>query len=173
VRAELERVAGKQAGAQEADRRAQRERLADLDRRIDQAAENILLAPADVRDGLTAKLRQWEADRAALARELADQEAGATARQSAVAEVGEALDALARLEDVVADADPEAVRDVLASVVESVTLKFEHGRQYKNGARRTHLAGIEIELLPAVKEYLLGSAGQTPRRSSAGRPGRG
>jgi site-specific DNA recombinase len=170
MRAELECVAGETAMAQEADRQALRDRLAELDRRIDQGAENILLAPAGVRDRLTVKLQQWEADRATVARDLANAEAGVTARRSDAAEVGEALDALGRLEDVVTDAEPEAVRDVVASVVESVTLRFAHGRPRKNGARRAHLAGIELELLPAVRDYLFGTTPRTPGRSPA-RPG--
>ena len=44
--------------------------------------------------------------------------------------------------------DPETVRDAFANVLDSVRLKFTHGRQLKNGSRRTYLDKIEVDLLP-------------------------
>jgi DNA invertase Pin-like site-specific DNA recombinase len=164
LRGEVDAAARAEQDVTEGARGQLRDRIADLDRRIDRGAENLLLCPPAVRDRAAAKLTDWQAERDQLARDLMALEAAAENRQGTAARVAEALGVLATLEESVAAAtaagDLEAVRDLFAGVVREIRLQFRHGRQLRNGSRRTWLAAVQVDLLPEVS-YLLSSRTRT------------
>jgi hypothetical protein len=154
LRAEVEELAREQADAGAADRQRLRDRLAELDRRIDQGAENLLLCPREVRDRAAAKLKDWQEEREQLARELARMDMAAEDGAAFTAQAAAALEALANLEERIATAPPDVAREVLSGLVQKVTLHFDHSTKWGPKRARAVLDYIDIELRPEVSELL-------------------
>jgi DNA invertase Pin-like site-specific DNA recombinase len=155
LRAECGKLAKEQAKDDGRERQRLRDRVADLDRRIDQGTERLLLVPADQVDKAAGKLRQWRDERDGVARELSRLESAAENGKQFMGRVTAALDALKQLEGSIAEAPAESARDLLAGLVGKVTLRFDHSRPLKRG-RRTELEGVEVELVPEMS-HLLGT----------------
>jgi hypothetical protein len=154
LRAELEEQARQQAEARADDGRRIRDRLAELDKQIDTGTERLLIVPPELQARAAAKLSAWQEERDRLARELADVDAAAAAGEEFVTRVVEALYTIQRLEAELSGADPERARDVLACVVESVTLHFRHGKPRKDGGRRTQWTEYELRWVPDFAAYM-------------------
>jgi DNA invertase Pin-like site-specific DNA recombinase len=114
--------------------RTMRGQLADLDRKIDQGAERLLAAPADLTEMLTAKLREWQEQRGRLQRELeALERVQPTGDPEALVE--RAIARLAQLRDWLNQCDPARLREVIRQAVSKVECWFEHapyGRREKS-----------------------------------------
>jgi DNA invertase Pin-like site-specific DNA recombinase len=162
LRAEIEAVALEQSATSRGDVERLRTRLGEMDARLDQGTTNLLLCPAGARPRAAAKLAEWEAERTALATELANIQTAADRDEGIAASVADALAAMNRLGETVTEGDPVAVRDLFARVAEGVTLHFKYGQQLKHGRRRTYLASLSVDLLPEIS-HLLGKGWRTHR----------
>jgi DNA invertase Pin-like site-specific DNA recombinase len=133
-------------------------RIAELDRLIDQGTERLLLVPNDMIDKATAKVRDWQAERQGLSSELARLEAVAENAGQFTAEVRAALEQLQQLEEFIHAAPPDQVRNALMRLVRKITVHFEHGKRLagKHDRRRTTVEHLDIELTPEFS-YLLGT----------------
>jgi hypothetical protein len=60
----------------------------------------------------------------------------------------DALHTIQRLEEELAGASPERARDILTSLVESVTLTFHYGKARKNGQRETRWTEYAVRWVP-------------------------
>jgi site-specific DNA recombinase len=160
LRAEVEALAGEEGRARDAERERLAARVEELDRQIDQGAERLLLCPPEALDRAAAKLKAWQAERDEAGRALALLDEAVESSQRFATRVLGALEALGRLEDLIATAPPAAARDALAGLVSKITLKFEHGEEVGGGRRRTVLDSLEVDLLPEAV-HLLGTGAST------------
>lgn len=114
-------------------------RLADLDRKIDRAESNILMADdPDLVAGLIAKLRGMKDERASVAREVQ-----AAKREKTTPEkmVEAALDRVYDLSNALKSGDPLEVKHGLSLLIEGVMLNYTR----EHGERNYTLAGGRIE----------------------------
>jgi hypothetical protein len=162
LRAEVER----QAGLQEGDRAAERQRVQAavdaLGRQIAQGNRNLAVLPEDRLPGVIEQVRAWEAERAALVRELARHEAAAELQADYAEHVAAALERVRHLEEIIRTAPANDVRDALAGLVERVTLYFDYGPPRRNGNRPPILTSLEVQM----REEAAGLLGQELRRSA-------
>jgi site-specific DNA recombinase len=158
LQADFAALAREHVSEGEAELQRLRDRLAELDRRIDQGAENLLLCPQSVRDRAAAKLEQWQTERSRVAREILTLETAAENRDGTAVRAAELLEVAARFQESVElamrEGDRAKVRDCFAFFTESVRLEFKHGRELRNGSRRTYLAKLEVDLLDDVAQLL-------------------
>jgi site-specific DNA recombinase len=154
LRAEVEA----QAGRDEGERRAERERLqaaaAQLARQVEQGNRNLALLPPDRIPGVVAQVRAWEAEREALARELARLDAAAEVQADYARHAAEALAQLRDLQEVIRAAAPEDVRNALGGLIEKISLFFEYGPPDKGGYRPTTLTEFEVTMRPEAAGLL-------------------
>jgi hypothetical protein len=104
-----------------------RREIDDLDRKIDQGAARALEAPADLLPILYGKLEAWRGDRDRLKADLetlACRQAGPNRKNGS--EIDETIDALRDLSKAFRDAEPEDIRELLASIVTRIELHFTH-----------------------------------------------
>jgi hypothetical protein len=158
----VERQAGRQEEDHQADRNRLRARLGELDAQIEQGNRNLARLPADLLDGVIASVRQWKEERDGLARELAKLEAAAEVEADYGRHVAEALGQVQRLQEIVREAPPDAVRDALAGLVEKITLEFGYGPPRRNGCRPSFVTAIEVQL----REEAAGLLGEKLRRAA-------
>ena len=105
-----------------------RREIETLDRKVDNAEEAVLDAPANSRAGLYRKLEQFNSDRDRLKAELQS----LTSRQATVnrkdgSEIDQAIEALQRLREAFNEARPEDRKELLSTVVSRIELNFDHG----------------------------------------------
>jgi DNA invertase Pin-like site-specific DNA recombinase len=163
LRAEVER----QAGLQEGDRAAERQRaqaaVDALDRQIVQGNRNLAVLPEDRLPGVIEQVRAWEAERAGLVLELARHDAAAELQADNAEHVAAALQRVRDLEEIIRTAPANDVRDALAGLVERVTLYFDYGKPRQgNGFRPAILTSLEVQM----REEAAGLLGQELRRSA-------
>jgi site-specific DNA recombinase len=162
LRAEVER----QAGQQEEDRTADRQRLQTaldtLDRQIAQGNRNLAILPPDRLPGVVAQVRAWEGERNDLARQLARLEAAAEVQADYARHVTAALEQVRHLQEIIRTAPSNAVRDALAGLVDRITLYFDYGPARKNGFRPAILTSLEVRM----REEAAGLLGDQLRQSA-------
>jgi site-specific DNA recombinase len=165
LRAEVERLTSQEEGDKEVERRRLTEALAELDAKINQGNENLLLLPSDRHPVLLTKLKEWEGRRAELARELSRFEAAADVHADYAQQVAAALEQVQHLEEKIRESPPDKVRDALAGLVERITLQFDYKPAFKNGNRPAVLTSLEVQLREEASG-LLGDNLRSPARST-------
>ncbi len=123
-------------------RGVQHRKLARLSADIDKAADRLLRTDDDLMDILLPRLREMRQDRDRVASELNSQK-----RQNNVADVdrivSESLSWLNEVNDVIRQGTPQERRDVLLSLVDTITVEFE---QEQRGSRTfSKITGAVIE----------------------------
>ncbi len=143
----------------EVDVKPIRKRIEDLDRQIDQGAERIFSAPEGLVPKLYAKLDQLRAERDELQRRVngaeRQQNGSATDRTQ---EIEAAIDALRSLRDTFAEADPEHVQELLASLVARIELHFQHKTVGKRTRSTFRHGTIFVRPDPALSSLMYTSA---------------
>ena len=110
------------------DRRRLKAEIEKLDRKIDQGAERVLEAPAEIVPTLYRKLEEFKAGRDQLHRELQSLSAAQAKRNgNDGAEVDRAIETLKNLGEALSKARPEDSKELLASIVSKIELHFEPG----------------------------------------------
>jgi DNA invertase Pin-like site-specific DNA recombinase len=136
VEAEMERRLQEERDGGEDERLWQR--VAALDRDIDQGNANLARLPADVLPGVVAKVRQWEAERNEARERLRELEGGASQSKAVL---DEARRQLWRLREALEGDDLEAqavvVREVVSKVEVCFTKETTHGRRSASGKGRS------------------------------------
>ena len=117
-------------------------KLTRLNADIDKAADRLLRADDDLMDILSPRLREMRQDRDRVASELNNQK-----RQNSTADadriVAESLSWLNEVNDVIRQGSPQERRDVLLSLVDTITVEFE---QEQRGTRTfSKITGAVIE----------------------------
>jgi site-specific DNA recombinase len=156
LRAEIRRRVRTNRGDDPAQAKRLRQQIADLDRRIDQGNERFLTAPADLAEGLAAKLREWRGQRDKL--QAVMESLGAPKRQEAgdlEAKVDRAMDMLHRLQEALHKADPARLREVIGHMVAKVECWFEHVRKVKRTDCELSRGLIHLRLDVAVIRVVL------------------
>jgi hypothetical protein len=131
-----------------------RRQVDELDRKLDSGAERIFAAPAALVSTLTAKLEELRQQRETLAAKLAaaskpvepDDEKHRQAQALAGIEV------LRNLRGSFAEARPDDLRQLLASIITRIDLRFKHEVQGKK-TRHWFVDGT-IALRPAISAHL-------------------
>jgi DNA invertase Pin-like site-specific DNA recombinase len=166
LKAECMALAKEQTKGDDRERQRLRDRIAALDRQIDAGTERLLTIPADLQNKAAGKLRQWQAERDGVARELVRTEQAAENGKTFMGRVNAALDSLRGLEYSLKNAPAAVARDTIAGLVGKVTLHFDHTLKLEKGTR-TVLKSIEVELLPEMSSLL--GTGRSSRSASGTR----
>ncbi|MDG1896610.1 MAG: zinc ribbon domain-containing protein [Fuerstiella sp.] len=124
-------------------------KLARLNADIDKAADRLLRADDDLMDILSPRLREMRQDRDRVASELNSQK-----RQNNGADVdrivSESLSWLNEVNDVIRQGTPQERRDVLLSLVDTITVEFE---QEQRGSRTfSKITGAVIEYNKRIRD---------------------
>jgi exonuclease VII large subunit len=107
-----------------------RRQLAELDREIDQAADNFLRTPTELLDVIGGKLSAMKRQREHVQQELHNAEA-ASKPQDVSAAVDAVISRLERLGQDIAAADPARRREVFRQLVDRIDLRFQHVQRGK------------------------------------------
>jgi hypothetical protein len=150
LRAEVERLARRQAKGLDGDRRRLQAAVEELDGQIARGHENLARLPPDMIDGVVGQVRKWKEEREERLRELARLDAVSESAGQFTERVGKALDEIRELEENIATAPPTAVRNALAGIVKKVTLHFGEGKPLGGNRRRCVLESLDVELQPEV-----------------------
>jgi site-specific DNA recombinase len=150
LQAQVEEEAGRQA--READGRALalEGRVAEWDRKIQQAKGNLLLLPRDLVADAAATLRAWQGERDLLAAERDVLRRQAVDDAADVNEVAAALGELEALQGALADAPPALVRTILRRLLVKVTVVFDAAAP----ANRASATALDLTFTPAAVKYL-------------------
>ena len=124
LRTELSRQIADRRTASPKDTRDLRKQLTQLDREIDQAAENFLRAPAEILDLVGKKLTALKRQRESVQDALRAAEAAAKPTDVS-AEVDALVGHLWRLGEELAKAEPARRREVFRLLVERIELQFD------------------------------------------------
>jgi site-specific DNA recombinase len=139
----------------QAQRRQLEEKIAALDRQIDQGNTNLAVLPADLIPGVVAKVREWQKDREEAARQLSHLAAAEQSGPDLTAEVDEALASIQVLHELSAQEQPDLLRAALWRMVTKVTLHFRHDDSVKRKCNQnTFLTDWEVELDPDLVTLL-------------------
>jgi site-specific DNA recombinase len=142
-------------GQQESDNAQRREvlsaKLARLDSDIATASRRLLVLPEDEFAELHREFAAMKRQRGELDAELARIEDAHQVSQEEARRMRDALADLGQLEEVIADKPAELVRDLLARIVEKITLYFEEpGEPNAAGQRLRPLSHIDVTFRPEV-----------------------
>lgn len=119
-----------------------------LDRKIDNAETAVLDAPVNSRSGLYHKLETMNTERDRLKAELAALASRETARgTNDGSEIDQAIEALQRLREAFAEAEPDETKTLLAAVVSKIVLHFNHG-ETKTGRKTSKFSHGFIHVKP-------------------------
>jgi DNA invertase Pin-like site-specific DNA recombinase len=144
-------------------RRAAAERqFADLAKRIERGAENLLAAPPDLREALTVALRKLQTKRAGLQREMAELSRPPLTEADLAARIDQAAGRLADLDKVIHGAPPARVREVMREAVSRVECWFDRV-PFGNKLRSVITRGV-IHLWPdgICRDVALGGPSRMP-----------
>jgi hypothetical protein len=155
IRREMADLVAAEAPNLEAQRKQLEDRIAALDRQIDQGNTNLALLPADCTAGVVAKVREWRAAREEAARELSHLAAAQEAGPDLTEKVDEALAMMQHLHELSAQEEPDLLRAALWKMVTKVTLHFRHDDSVKRKCNQnTFLTDWEVELDPDLVTLL-------------------
>ncbi len=162
LKAEIRRLLAQRSGGDPARRRALERQISELSAKVEQGVENLLTAPADLRELMTAKLRELQERECALRRELAALRRPAASDKELDAAVDEATGLLSRLQAEVEAADPARVRELLRQVVSRIDCWFDVVPYGKKSF--TPLSRGVVHLRPGLicKDDLLGGPSNMP-----------
>ena len=119
-----------------------------LDRKIDNAEEAVLDAPQNSRAGLYRKLETMNTERDRLKAELSALASRETAPGTKDgSEIDQAIEALQRLREAFAEAEPDETKTLLAAVVSKIVLHFDHG-ETKTGRKTSKFSHGFIHVKP-------------------------
>jgi DNA invertase Pin-like site-specific DNA recombinase len=159
---QIEKLLAAKEGEDARRREALAAKLAALDAQLPTAARRLLLLSEEEFPGLQREYAAMQREREQLDAELNSTEEARQVSREDARRMQDALADLGRLEEVIAERPPELVRDLLARIVEKVTLHFgEPGEPDACGHRRRPLDHIEVTFRPEVA-HLFG-AGPTTR----------
>jgi site-specific DNA recombinase len=131
IEAEMKRQLEAEQSSGEADRL--RQRLAKLERDIDQGNDKLLRLPEDRLPGVIAKLRAWEQERDTLAVRLEELVTGKSQHQEML---DEARRQLWRLREGLEGDDQEAQAAVIREVVSKIEMHFTHTKTHGRCSRK-------------------------------------
>jgi DNA invertase Pin-like site-specific DNA recombinase len=135
-----------------------RQAVQSLDAKIQQGKERLLMLPPDRIPGVTAMLRQWEAERQQ-ARRLLDRAEKASPARDLEQQIKAAEEMLWRLQEVLQASDAPLLRALFREMIGKVVLRWTHQRAGK--VVRAHFAGAELYLRTTEEvSHLSPSAGR-------------
>jgi DNA invertase Pin-like site-specific DNA recombinase len=127
LRAEIMRQLRRDEHRDPAQAQRLRKQISELDRKIDQGTERFLAAPADLTEGLAAKLREWRGRRDELRAALKEAERHQASEGNDLEEkVDRAIAMLHGLRERLQQADPAQLREVIGEMVSQIECWFEH-----------------------------------------------
>jgi DNA invertase Pin-like site-specific DNA recombinase len=155
---------------------AVRGQLGGLDRQIAAGNRNLALLPEDRLPAVIAQVREWEAERKRLARELDLLERAGDERDDAAEKAAAAVEQLQHLGQCLQESEPSAAKGVLQSLIRTVTLTFHHetGPCHRKCNQSTLLESLDVEFHPDLVALLrpacptTSASGRAPTRSSPG-----
>jgi DNA invertase Pin-like site-specific DNA recombinase len=158
LQAQLEEVIRKEAQDCRVVVRDLDKRIADLDGKIRQGEENLLLISKDLIGGAEAALRRLQEDRGRLAKEREARTQTAKADAAAAARVAKAVNDLRAMAETITRKPPDVVRALLRELAVSITVHFDPSRP----RHQSHYVGVELEMTPDAA-YLLRPGVGAPR----------
>jgi site-specific DNA recombinase len=153
----IEALLGQQEGETARRREALAAKLAAIEADIATATRRLLILPEDILADARREFEAMKRERESLAAELAGADEARQVSRAEAQRMREALADLGRLEEVIADKPPELVRDLLARIVEKVTLHFEADPA---GGRKHPLSHLDVTFRPEVAHLFATGAGR-------------
>jgi DNA invertase Pin-like site-specific DNA recombinase len=152
----VERLLAEQEGEGARRKEALAAKLADLDAQLATATRRLLTIPDAEVAPFRAAYDTMKRERADLAADLDRTEHAREVSAKQARRMREALADLGRLEDVIAQRPPDLVRDLLARIVEKVTLHFAGpGPADSIGRRKRPLSHIDVTFRPEVAHLFI------------------
>ncbi len=154
--ADVNRVASRAADHHLAELGRLDDAVRQLDGKIRDGEERLLIIPPQHLDGVTRALDRLKADRKALAEQRDRLAASVTATKADAEAVRESLALLGEIEDAIASVPPREARRVVERLLTKVTVVFDHSRP----RNQSHASHVDVEFHPDLKKLLPSSASE-------------